>query len=110
MDSDEKYQGDNFKRSYDSNAFGCVPMGLVVGQAKWIIFPNVSAIKSSLPEHRRLKRLTSSDTSPEKSSQTSDNYLVDFNSDPRDIVDDDDEDEYDEEDDDEDEDEDQNDN
>lgn len=52
-------EGDNFKASYDSNSFGCIPIGLVIGQAKMIIFPlgNLTQIETKLPEHRCLKRI-----------------------------------------------------
>jgi signal peptidase I len=52
-------EGDNYSSSYDSNSFGCIPMALLIGQAKFIIFPieNISEIKTELPEHRCLKRI-----------------------------------------------------
>lgn len=71
-------KGDNFKKSYDSNAFGCVPMGLVLGQAKLlvnnkIIFPpSFSSIKSHLPTHRKLKKLSNN--------EHDENFLVDLKS------------------------------
>lgn len=57
-------EGDNFKASYDSNSFGCIPMGLIIGQAKMIIFPleNINQIKTKLPEHRCLKKIKLSKT------------------------------------------------
>ena len=68
-------EGDNYNASYDSNAFGCVPIGLIIGQAKLIAYPKLNIIetkfniiKSDMPEHRRLKKLKSK----------SENYFVDL--------------------------------
>lgn len=66
-------EGDNHKSSYDSNRFGCIPMGLILGKAKVLKAPceyrldmrqylmdfvnSFSQIKSSLPESRKLIKL-----------------------------------------------------
>ena len=52
-------EGDNYKASYDSNSFGCIPMGLIIGRAKMIIFPleNINQIETKLPEHRCMKKI-----------------------------------------------------
>lgn len=52
-------EGDNYAASYDSNSFGFIPMGLIIGKAKLIIFPweSLTHIKSKLPEHRCLKKI-----------------------------------------------------
>lgn len=63
-------EGDNYSKSYDSNAFGCVPMALVLGQAKAVIFPRLAPIKSDLPDHRILKKL--------KNENQDSCYLIDF--------------------------------
>ncbi|RNA31534.1 mitochondrial inner membrane protease subunit 2 [Brachionus plicatilis] len=63
-------EGDNYLKSYDSNAFGCVPMALVLGQAKAVIFPRLTPIKSDLPDHRILKKV-------ENDNQDS-GYLIDI--------------------------------
>ena len=67
-------EGDNYKLSNDSNVFGCIPMSLIVGKAKLLIYSHqkdilngavtlplrkFSVIKSNLPEYRQLKRLVS---------------------------------------------------
>jgi inner membrane protease subunit 2 len=49
-------EGDNFKRSYDSNSFGCVPLALVLGKAHYIIYPfnRISRLDTCLPSHRQI--------------------------------------------------------
>jgi inner membrane protease subunit 2 len=57
-------EGDNHDRSYDSNAFGVIPMGLLTAKAGFIIWPirRVSKIPTEMPERRRvMKKLKDGD-------------------------------------------------
>lgn len=66
-------EGDNFESSYDSNAFGCIPLGLIVGKVKFILYPfdRVSVLNSNLPKHRKLCLLQK---------EQEEKYFVDFKS------------------------------
>jgi mitochondrial inner membrane protease subunit 2 len=50
-------EGDNYKSSYDSNSFGCVPLGLIIGRAQLVIYPyeNLKKLDSELPLHRLIR-------------------------------------------------------
>lgn len=57
-------EGDNHDRSYDSNAFGVIPMGLLTAKAGFIIWPikRVSKITTEMPERRRvMKKILNND-------------------------------------------------
>jgi inner membrane protease subunit 2 len=66
-------EGDNFESSYDSNAFGCIPLGLIVGKVKFILYPldRVSILNNSFPKHRKLSLLKK---------ENHEKYFVDFKS------------------------------
>ncbi len=70
-------EGDNHSASYDSNKFGCIPMGLILGKAKilksaaeyqWDIVKfaqdtvnSFSLIKTDMPDRRELVKLKQPD-------------------------------------------------
>jgi inner membrane protease subunit 2 len=62
-------EGDNFEISYDSNAFGCIPLGLIEGKVKLICYPvdRWTVLNDSFPKHRVLCKMNDQDQ-----------YLVDF--------------------------------
>ena len=78
-------EGDNFESSYDSNAFGCIPLGLIVGKVKFILYPfdRVSVLNNNFPKHRKLCLLKK---------EQQEKYFVDFKSDDDEEEEDDDED------------------
>jgi signal peptidase I len=81
-------EGDNYSCSNDSNNFGCVPMGLIMGKAKMIYHPRVKLIQQDLPKHRKLKEIRS------KYGNGKANFYIDFKgkSDEDDFDDEDDDD------------------
>lgn len=89
-------KGDNFRVSHDSNEFGCVPLGLVSGQAKLIIYPlsDLSKIESKLPNHRKIKKRLANDDNERET------FIIGFKSNKQkdDEVDDDEDDDEDEDD------------
>ena len=87
-------KGDNFRVSHDSNEFGCVPLGLVSGQAKLIIYPlsDLSKIESKLPNHRKIKKRLANDDNERET------FIIGFKSNKQKGDEDDDDDEEDDED------------
>lgn len=74
-------EGDNFEKSYDSNAFGCVPLGLILGKVKYVCYP-FKRIDPQLPKHRKLCVLNGEEHK----------YLIDFCSEKENDEEDDEED------------------
>ena len=56
-------EGDNYKVSNDSNLFGSIPMGLVIGKALFSYYPlnRIKWIESKLPEHRVYQPISNDD-------------------------------------------------
>ena len=52
-------EGDNKKKSYDSNSFGVIPMGLLVAKAGFIVYPfkRFKKISTEIPTDRLLQPL-----------------------------------------------------
>ena len=81
-------EGDNYECSYDSNSFGCVSMGLIYGQVKFIMFPRFIKLSDSLPNHRKIKILNDTvdksvlvDFVPKRTLYDNKIYAHDFNDD-----------------------------
>ena len=54
-------EGDNYAFSHDSNQLGCIPMGLILGNARFYCcrrrFFDLDRVVSELPSHRHLKEI-----------------------------------------------------